>query len=68
MASGAWQNLRREFQAEMDSEHNRRIVEAAKQAREDVEKVAKDARESVDKLASDAQDAVDDVKGRSKDT
>ncbi len=37
MASGAWQNLRREFQAEIDSEHNQRILEAARQARKDVE-------------------------------
>ncbi|AKS40689.1 Sec-independent protein translocase protein TatB [Wenzhouxiangella marina] len=37
MASGAWQNLRREFQAELDNEHNRRIMEAARKARADVE-------------------------------
>jgi Tat protein translocase TatB subunit len=68
MASGAWQSLRREFQAEMDNEHNRRIMEAAQQARQDVEQVAKEAREGVDKLAQDAKDAVDHVEGRGKDT
>jgi len=71
MATGAWQNLRREFQAELDNEHNRKIMDAARQARQDIEQVAQDAREGVDKLArdaKDAKDAVEGVKGRKEDS
>jgi sec-independent protein translocase protein TatB len=34
---GAWQNLKSEFQAEMDNEHNKRIMEEAAKARKDLE-------------------------------
>lgn len=34
---GAWQNLKTEFQAEMDNEHNKRIMEEAAKARKDLE-------------------------------
>lgn len=36
MARGAWLNLKSEFQAELDSEHNRRIMEAAEKARREL--------------------------------
>lgn len=68
MATGAWHNLRREFQAELDNEHNRKIMDAARQARQEIEQVAEDARQGVDKLAKDAKDAVDLDKGRKEDT
>jgi len=65
MASGAWQNLRREFQAEIDSEHNQRIMDAARQAREDVEQAAKQASQQINQ----GLEAADDKdKGRSKDS
>lgn len=35
-ARGAWQNLRAEFQAEIDNDHNRRIMEAAAKARREI--------------------------------
>lgn len=35
-ARGAWQNLRSEFQAEIDNDHNRRIMEAAAKARREI--------------------------------
>lgn len=65
MATGAWQNLRREFQAELDNEHNKQIMDAARQARQDIEQVADSARKGVDKLA---KQAVDGDKGRNEDT
>lgn len=34
---GAWQNIKSEFQAELDNEHNRRIMEEAAKAREELE-------------------------------
>ncbi len=37
MARGAWFNLKSEFQAELDNEHNRRIMEAADQARKELD-------------------------------
>jgi len=36
-AQGAWRNLKTEFQAELDSEHNRKIMEAAASARREIE-------------------------------
>jgi sec-independent protein translocase protein TatB len=39
-ARGAWLNLKSEFQAELDNEHNRKIREAAEQARRELEDVA----------------------------
>jgi len=47
MATGAWQNLRREFQAELDNEHNQRILEAARQAREEVERAGQGIKDVV---------------------
>lgn len=35
-ARGAWQSLRAEFQAEIDNDHNRRIMEAAAKARREI--------------------------------
>ncbi len=37
MARGAWMSLKSEFQAELDNEHNRRIMEAADQARRELD-------------------------------
>lgn len=37
-AHGAWRSLKSEFQAELDSEHNRKIMEAAASARREIEK------------------------------
>ncbi len=34
---GAWQNIKSEFQAELDQEHNRKIMETAAQARQELE-------------------------------
>lgn len=34
---GAWQNIKSEFQAELDSEHNRKIMEAGAKARKELE-------------------------------
>ena len=39
-ARGAWLNLKSEFQAELDNEHNRKIMEAAEKARRELEDVA----------------------------
>jgi sec-independent protein translocase protein TatB len=39
-ARGAWLSLKSEFQAELDNEHNRRIMEAAEQARRELEDAA----------------------------
>jgi Tat protein translocase TatB subunit len=36
-AHGAWRNLKTEFQAELDNEHNRKIMEAAASARRQIE-------------------------------
>jgi len=65
MATGAWQNLRREFQAEIDSEHNKQIMDAARQAREDVEQAAKQASKQINQGLEPADDK---DKGRSKDS
>ncbi len=35
-ARGAWQHLKSEFQAEIDNDHNRRIMEAAAKARQEI--------------------------------
>jgi len=64
MASGAWQNLRREFQAEIDNEHNQQIMEAARKAKQDIEQAAQDARQGVDKLAKEVGEG---DKGRNED-
>lgn len=34
---GAWQNIKSEFQAELDNEHNRKIMEAAAKTRKELE-------------------------------
>ncbi|NDY95876.1 Sec-independent protein translocase protein TatB [Wenzhouxiangella limi] len=34
---GAWQNIKSEFQSELDNEHNRRIMEAAAKTRKELE-------------------------------
>ncbi len=39
-ARGAWLTLKSEFQAELDNEHNRRILEEARQARQEFENLA----------------------------
>lgn len=39
-ARKAWLNLQSEFRAELDAEHNRRIMEAAEQAREELKHIA----------------------------
>jgi sec-independent protein translocase protein TatB len=39
MARGAWLNLKSEFQAELDNEHNRSIMEAAEKARKELEQL-----------------------------
>lgn len=39
-ARGAWLNLKSEFQAELDNEHNRKIMEAAEKARRELEDAA----------------------------
>jgi sec-independent protein translocase protein TatB len=39
-ARGAWQSLKSEFQAELDNEHNRKIMEAAEQARRELQDAA----------------------------
>jgi len=36
-AQSAWRNLKTEFQAELDNEHNRKIMEAAAKARREIE-------------------------------
>lgn len=36
-ARGAWLNLKSEFQAELDNEHNRNIMEAAEKARRELD-------------------------------
>jgi len=64
MATGAWHNLRREFQAEIDNEHNQKIMESARRARQDIQQVAQDARQGVDKLAKKVADG---EQGRKKD-
>lgn len=42
-AGGAWRNLKTEFQAELDNEHNRRIMDAARQARDDIQSAVSDS-------------------------
>ncbi len=42
MARGAWLNLKSEFQSELDNEHNRRIMEAAEQARKELDGLKND--------------------------
>lgn len=42
MARGAWFNLKSEFQAELDNEHNRRIMEAADQARKELDELTEE--------------------------
>ena len=36
---GAWLNIKSEFQAELDNEHNRRIMEEAAKTRQELEQV-----------------------------
>ena len=36
MARGAWLSLKSEFQAEIDRDHNRKIMQAAKQRADDI--------------------------------
>ncbi len=47
-ARSAWQDLRRELQQEMDSEHNRRIMEEAEKFRKDLEGPLDDGKEAGD--------------------
>ncbi|OAB62533.1 hypothetical protein AY599_01730 [Leptolyngbya valderiana BDU 20041] len=57
MATGAWQNLRREFQAELDHEHNQRIMEAARQARDEVERAGQGIKDAVEGKESEGERA-----------
>lgn len=52
-ARGAWLNLKSEFQAELDNEHNRKIMEAAEQARRELEDAANGKEKDRERPAGD---------------
>lgn len=70
-ARAAWNSLRQEIQSEMDAEHNRKILEAAKKARADLEKLARDrgeiVREEVDKQTGEQGENGDASGSRKRD-
>lgn len=71
-ARAAWNGLKREIQSEMDSEHNRKVLEAAKKARADLQKLARDrgeiVREEVGKLTGErGEEDSDDAGSRERD-
>ncbi|MEN1729434.1 MAG: Sec-independent protein translocase protein TatB [Pseudomonadota bacterium] len=50
MASGAWHNLKREFQAEMDHEHNQRIMDEARKAQQDIQNVMSGTQKGIENV------------------
>lgn len=68
-ARSAWNGLKRELQSEMDAEHNRKVLESARKARSDLEKLARDrgeiVREEVCRLTGEHK-GEDDASGSGK--